>query len=610
MPVLSINVPTKKYLNCKFVQCLLHELPQIKGYTISIRFLEGKSNLDQARSICLTNWYDSSGDDDLFIFIDADQTFKVEDLNKMISLIKEDKADVSCAGYSRIDGTSTLFVMNPEEFYTGRDNKIRFGATGFMMISRPILHNVYEWIKKNDYPESGTNGRFCISPEDSAIIPFFRQRLIKENDSFVPAWVGEDYSFCWLIRQCGGTIRGFISPSVGHEVSVVRTLRTTIEEPVSNRFTISSYIGLAPSLDTPMNLTITPPTVWGPKSVVYFTGQSVEQWTPDSLETGIGGSETAVINLSREWVKLGYTVTVFSGIETEKVFGGVNYFPWKQFKGDDTYNILILWRGGCSTLLDIPLKAKKILYDLHDLSNVSLFTESRMNRVNFFFVKSAFHRSHFKFPEDKVKIIPNGGTLEYLPIQKKPYKLIWTSSYDRGLYHILKHGFPLIKQEIPEAELHVYYGWDSFDKFPQNESKRVFKETMNKLFTQPGVIHHGRVGQSVLHRAMAESQIHYYVGDFNEIDCISVRESASLGTIPFVSKIAAFDNESRDYYFRVTGDPTTEIMQTSAASAIITLLRNQDHLKTLSEKLRNSVVLQSERWDSIAKRWAEYFDLI
>ena len=44
---------------------------------------------------------------------------------------------------------------------------------------------------------------------------------------------------------------------------------------------------------------------WARGSIVYYTGRSLEAWGPESLETGgLGGSETAVLQLAKHWVQL------------------------------------------------------------------------------------------------------------------------------------------------------------------------------------------------------------------------------------------------------------------------------------------------------------------
>jgi hypothetical protein len=45
----------------------------------------------------------------------------------------------------------------------------------------------------------------------------------------------------------------------------------------------------------------------------------------------------------------------------------------------------------------------------------------------------------------------------------KPFKMLYASSPDRGLEHLLRM-WPQIKEKIPGAELHFCYGWNMFDK--------------------------------------------------------------------------------------------------------------------------------------------------
>lgn len=585
MPVISINIPTKSDIRARTVQCLLFELNRIQGFQFEIKFLIGKSNLDQARSIMLTNWYDTATDDDMFLFIDADQTFKAEDIVALVNLIKNEHADVACGAYARSTGTSTMFLLDDKAFINGTDNRIRFGATGFMMISKPILHTAFEWIKTNDQDvkNNSVEGRLSISEIDKSIIPFFRQRMIPPEFGMPSAWVGEDYSFCWLVRQVGGTIRGIVSRTIGHDVLVTRFLEPPAKE-------------------------------WPSNSIVYFTGASAEQWSPRKTESGIGGSETAVINLAKEWTKLGFSVTVFGNPpqDQEGNHDGVQYLNFRKFNTSDKYNTIIVWRGGNAGVLDIDLNATRVFYDLHDMSSHTLFTPERLSKVHKFFVKSKYHKDYFKpiVPdESKFVIIPNGGTIETENsiTLRHPHRLIYTSSYDRGLYYMLQFGWDIIKKAVPDAEFHIYYGWESYDAYPMTDQRRMFKETISTLMQQQGIVHHGRIGQNKLMRARAKSSIHYYVGEFNEIDCISVRESASVGCVPIVSKRAAFDDIERDYIITVDGDPTTKNVQTTTANKIVELLQNQTELEVLSKKVQESKRLQDETWASVAKKWAEHF---
>lgn len=52
-------------------------------------------------------------------------------------------------------------------------------------------------------------------------------------------------------------------------------------------------------------------------------------------------------------------------------------------------------------------------------------------------------------------------------IRRNSYWCMYCSSYDRGLEHLLKM-WPEVKKQVPEAELHVFYGWQLFEKFYHN----------------------------------------------------------------------------------------------------------------------------------------------
>ena len=80
------------------------------------------------------------------------------------------------------------------------------------------------------------------------------------------------------------------------------------------------------------------PKIWGKKEICYyasFGGDHFEKWDPDSLESGIGGSETAVIRLAKEWTKLGYKVVVYGEPKKEGMFEGVEYLSYKRFNPKD-----------------------------------------------------------------------------------------------------------------------------------------------------------------------------------------------------------------------------------------------------------------------------------
>lgn len=159
-----------------------------------------------------------------------------------------------------------------------------------------------------------------------------------------------------------------------------------------------------------LRIKYTEPRVWEKDEVCYFASfyqNHFEQWSPNSLKKGIGGSETAVIELAREWVKKGYKVTVYGDPrEDQGVHEGVTYLPWYYFNHRDTFNIFIQWR---SWFLADKIKSKVFLSDLHDLYSPVDMRPEDVHAVDKFMVKSKFHRDLApQVPDEKFVIINNG----------------------------------------------------------------------------------------------------------------------------------------------------------------------------------------------------------
>ncbi len=153
---------------------------------------------------------------------------------------------------------------------------------------------------------------------------------------------------------------------------------------------------------------VVPPKVWPSKSIAYFAGPTFEQWSPKSLETGLGGSETAIVQLAKQWAQKGYEVTVFCDCgEDEGEYDGVKYVQWQKINWKDQFYIFVAWRA--PQLLDKDIKAFNLLYDAHDIENALNWTPDRIEKVSKVFFKSAWHRSHVpKLPDSKAAIIHNG----------------------------------------------------------------------------------------------------------------------------------------------------------------------------------------------------------
>lgn len=156
-----------------------------------------------------------------------------------------------------------------------------------------------------------------------------------------------------------------------------------------------------------------PGTVHHNKSIVYFAsfyGPHFEKWNGDNLSVGIGGSESAVIYLSEEWVKMGYDVIVYCDTPEDKTINGVKYKKYWKINWSDDFNIFISWRT--PAFADFNIKAKKHFVDLHDIANPGDWYMSRCEKVDKVFFKSKWHSTQVPQLElDKRVVISNGITL-------------------------------------------------------------------------------------------------------------------------------------------------------------------------------------------------------
>jgi tetratricopeptide (TPR) repeat protein len=157
------------------------------------------------------------------------------------------------------------------------------------------------------------------------------------------------------------------------------------------------------------------PKVWSDKSIVILCGESFEEWGPHTLDKGMGGSEEAVIYLSRALAKQGWEVTIYGAVDDKVIDGqeGTNvpvYLPWQEFSRQDKFNVFVAWRAPEFTE---HVDAKVKIADIHDVLG-----KDRMKPYGdvTYFVKSNYHRNLYpELSDDKFMVVGNG-------IEKQQFK--------------------------------------------------------------------------------------------------------------------------------------------------------------------------------------------
>ena len=346
------------------------------------------------------------------------------------------------------------------------------------------------------------------------------------------------------------------------------------------------------------------PKTWLDKEVVIFCGQAWEDWAPPSVLKGIGGSEEAVIYLSKELVKIGYSVTVFNSCgDMAGEYEGVVYKPYYEFNLNDNYSTVISWRQNFFT----SLKAKRKIIWLHDVPGEGMFTEETVKYFDKVIVLSDFHKSLLPkcVPEEKIFISSNGINIEDFQVNgvfRNNKRAIYTSSYDRGLQHLLEI-WPDVRKEVPDAQLDIYYGWDTYDKMMATGARPAsFKNAMVQLMNQPGITEHGRIGHKQLVKEFKKSGVWAYPSHFEEISCISAMKAQASGCVPVCTDYAAL-KETVKAGIKVEGRCSDAEVKQKFKESLIEIFKDEKR----QDVLRTEVLKHKEEfgWDKVAKNWAE-----
>jgi glycosyltransferase involved in cell wall biosynthesis len=353
-----------------------------------------------------------------------------------------------------------------------------------------------------------------------------------------------------------------------------------------------------------------PNRIWEKNTITILCGPGVEKWSPKSVDTGIGGSEEAVIQMGKELTKLGWKVTVYSNpLDEAGTYDGVEYKQWYDINTNDNFNVLILWRG--IGFVDIKPKANFIMVWMHDIPNNPDFTKERVDKVDKIAALSEYHKSLLRMndggkfipiPDNKILVTSNGIPPSTVSDWKgNPKRLIYMSSPDRGLIYLLDY-WPEIRRRIPNAELHIFYGFNVFDVLHQNNpAKMIWKEQIMKMMQQKGITYHGRVNHKELEKEINLSGVWAYPCSFEEISCISAMKAQAAGAVPVVTNYAALKETVRNG-LKIDVDITTKEGQKDYIEALTKLI--EDPKK--QEELRKNMMSWAQDyylWQHVAERW-------
>lgn len=326
----------------------------------------------------------------------------------------------------------------------------------------------------------------------------------------------------------------------------------------------------------------------------FYIGQGLEHWNPRTIkEIGCGGSETWAAKTADALTKKDNQCIIYA--MDDEVWDGVLYRHHSKFNPDSNpCNVFISSR--IPELFDADIQSKQKWLWVHDVHCFDRLTPEIASRLDAIVCLSKWHVEHIKrtypfleqcevldydnhpktyddlwtpatYYQDetcarlpKMAIIGNGIDIERFDkkVDKVPNSFIWCSSADRGLEELLQM-WPLIRKELPDATLNIFYGWNYFNSTLHIPAQREFKARILELIKQDGVTWRDRVGQDDLAIEMLKSQyLLYPPHPFRETYGISFLEAQAAGITVIYRENGALGETIGDRGIPVSMDATPQ----------------------------------------------------
>lgn len=339
-----------------------------------------------------------------------------------------------------------------------------------------------------------------------------------------------------------------------------------------------------------------------------------EPWSGKNiLTTGVGGSETYIIEMAR-YIQLSgeYNVVVFCNCLYEEVFEGVQYKPLSNLYSYIYTNYVhtcIVSRFSEYLPLVFRGWTENVYLVVHDLtpSGVVIPIEPKLKNI---FCLTEWHVDYMNqiFPSLKHLTVPFYYGIDFSKfkkeVEKVPYKFIYSSFPNRGLLPLLQM-WPKIFEKQPLATLHIYSDingkWVNDVAADQLKDIKVLLANYKMRENGLGIHYYGWVDKKTLADSWASADIWFYPCTFMETFCLTALEAALTKTLVITNDLAALQNTVGDRGVVVKGDALNPDWQKMAIEKVFEYIdpSNADKKKALIE--RNYEWASKLSWENQAK---------
>lgn len=359
------------------------------------------------------------------------------------------------------------------------------------------------------------------------------------------------------------------------------------------------------------------PSPYSKPIFVFVADGGFHSWSgSDITKSGVGGSETYIIEMARHIQKQGvFQVVVFCNCDQPETFEEVEYKHLSVFPTfiNETYvEHCMISRFSEYLPLAYHGYTENVYLVLHDLgpSNNMIPTDLKLKKI---FCLSEWHVSYFlqRFSQFEAITVPfhygiDFSNFQMATVQKNPYQFIYSSFPNRGLLPLLQM-WPSIYEMNPEASLHIYsdvHGKWVNDVAPDHmvEIRRLLE--INK---EMNIHYHGWVSKKTLAQAWLASDIWFYPCIFMETFCLTALEAALTKTLVFSNDLAALQNTVGDRGVIIPGDPMAKEWQDAALEQLHVYFTSQKEQAVLYDNHRkiNYKWASAMSWENRATKLIE-----
>ena len=363
----------------------------------------------------------------------------------------------------------------------------------------------------------------------------------------------------------------------------------------------------------------------------------------DTLNSrGLGGSESAVILMSKELAKIGFDVTVFNNCldsqATPGVYDNVKFIDHTQADTNEVYDIIISSRSVYPFFANnqygtMCANATYKVVWMHDtFCEGDQHIEDMINQgiIDELFTLSDFHSTYvlncehgrkrnFEVLKHKIFQTRNGAVkyIDEIDLSKKDKNhFVYNASVTKGLKPLLNDIWPKVKEQIPNAHLTVIGGYYRFregaEPDAQEKDLHAFEESisedLNVTFTNV-------IPQKQIADILANATYMIYPTDFPETFGISSLESLLYKTPIITSRFGALEETAIDLacyktnYASVPNGLFPHIDAEAQSNIFISKVLEAYSDDYLLQQKQNycDVIDDIYGWDTIALQWKQQF---